>query len=494
MGGLKPAPNTFESLSSFTDPNSPYLQGVLGQVGGLVLFGILLFLLFGIALVITRLCCRSDKPSTGWCCCCRRVSYCTLSLLASGCVGVALFLFSTWRTGLSDTIGSLRAFSGVLSSASATVNGLAAGPLTALVSDAGALRGTCQTQNCDGLAPGLQAAVNALSSQASSTKDSVDSLGSSLASSSAEFLRDLGLASDSKFNLDQIKNSVDLGGWVVLGVLAGWLLLHLSTLSPTKTSACMFRFSTVCTLLASSAVAVLAALFYGVALVGSDVCVAPSAGISRLLNSTSSSNALAANTFAYYASCTDGGAPSTGFDAAAQVAAAGSALGNAAAQVALLNATVLAGVQPINATLANILFNSLGAITFDLAACNASVVSLATTTLACGNVNSIYNALLNALCGKAIDGAAQTFVPVVVASALLFFLLCYALALCAHHPGDHSDYEEKEALIVGAAWGNDGSFVPSPSNKSKGAAQEWGAGSKKNPSYGSVSRYERRGY
>jgi hypothetical protein len=176
------------------------------------------------------------------------------------------------------------------------------------------------------------------------------------------------------------------------------------------------------------------------------------------------------------------------------VAAAGSALGNAAAQVALLNATVLAGVQPINATLANILFNSLGAITFDLAACNASVVSLATTTLACGNVNSIYNALLNALCGKAIDGAAQTFVPVVVASALLFFLLCYALALCAHHPGDHSDYEEKEALIVGAAWGNDGSFVPSPYNKSKGAAQEWGAGSKKNPSYGSVSRYERRGY
>jgi hypothetical protein len=202
--------------------------------------------------------------------------------------------------------------------------------------------------------------------------------------------------------------------WAALGALAGWLLVHLVLLSPTKATACLFRLSTTCTLLLGAALPALAGVLYAIALVGADACVAPVATLTGLLNSTAAGigSPLAASTLAYFATCASGApaAPGSSSGASAQVAAASAALALATAQVSSLNATVLLDPALLPLTPA------LGSITGDIASANATIAALTGTTLACSPVSAMYTALLTALCGGAVNGIALTFLPVVVAS------------------------------------------------------------------------------
>jgi hypothetical protein len=465
--------------------DTPYSQGIAMQAGGLVAMGALVLLGFAVALAVSRLCCRTAKAAGGCCCCCRPVSYCLLSLITFACMGGALYLFSTWRGGVTDGIAALKGFSGVLSSAAGTVSGPLAGSLASLSANALALSGACAAAGapCSGQLP----AISAVQAQAASTLADVTSLGASLASAAAGFQRSLGLSADAPFQLDAIKTAVELWVWVTLGAVAGWLLVHLATLSPTKITACMFRASTVCTLLLAAAIPVLAGGLYAVALVGSDVCVAPASTLVRLLNATGAASPLAASTLAYYTTCSAGGSGGGGDDASSQIGSASSALAQATWRVAALNATLGAGDAGVAAALAPL----MAAITGDIVGANASVALLSGATLACAPVSGVYNSLLNALCGTAVTGVAQTFIPTVVASIAAVFLLCYAVSLCANHPGDGPAGEEgaEAKLIKGSGWGGEGFRASSP-----GGVSDWGSGARRNPSYGATSRYERSAY
>lgn len=465
--------------------NNPYLQGIAMQAGGLLAMGAIVLLGFGVALAVSRLCCRTAKSAGGCCCCCRPVSYCLLSLVAFGCVGGALYLFSTWRGGVTDAIAALKGFSGVLGSASGTVSGPLVGSLASLSANADSLASACAAAGgaCSSQLP----AISDVQAQASSTLASVTALGATLASAAAGFQRSLGLSADAPFQLDAIKSAVEQYVFIGLGVAAGWLLVHLAALSPTKATACAFRASTVCTLLLSAGLPVLAGVLYAVALVGSDVCVAPASTLVRLLNTTGASSPLAASTFAYYTTCSAGGSGGGGGggDASSQISSASSALAQATSSVASLNASLGAGDPGLAAALAPL----LASITGDLVGANASVALLSGSTLACAPVSGIYNSLLNALCGTAVTGVAETFIPTVVASITVVFLLCYAVSLCANHPGDGPPVDEDaEAKRIKGSWGGDG-FRASP-----GGVNEWGSGARRNPSYGATSRYERTAY
>ena len=482
---LKPAPSALDISNNF---QNPYIYGIAMQAGGLFALGIIVFLLFGVALSVARMCCRTDKVGAGGCCCCcRQLSYCTLSLIAAGCVGGALYLFTAWRSGLGDTLTALTGFSSVLSSASGLVSGPLVDSLTLLSSDVGALATACA--GAGPLCAAQLPAVTTVQAQAASTLTDVTTLGTTLASAAQGFQRSLGLAADSSFSLSALKTEVEKYVLISLGVVVGWLVVHLVALSPTKPTACLFRASTVLTLLLGTAVPILAGGMYAVALLGSDVCVAPSASIVRLLNSTGASSPLAANTFAYYTTCAGGSGSGSGSggDASAQVASASSALALATARVQDLNASLAPPAG--DATLWAAVSGIMGSITFRIAAANATVQTLSTSTLACAPVAAIYTSLLNALCGTAVTGIAQSFIPIVVASIALVFLLCYAVTLCANHPGDAPPSDESAELIKGVAWGG-GEFKPSPS------VGDWGSGArKKNPAYGTqTSRYERTAY
>ena len=486
---LRPAPNAFDASLS---PTSPYLVGVYMQAGGFVALGAIVLLLFTVLLAGARLCCRSAKPATSCCCCCRRVSYCLISLVSCALVSGAMYIFSTWRSGITASVSSLRAFSGVLGAAAGAVSGPLAASMTALSADAGALVAACSANSCDASVPGLLAGVTEVQTQAQSTLGTVTDLGATLTSAAASTLRSLGLAADSSFSLDNIAGAVDKWAWVTLGVLAGWLLIHLTTLSPTRGSACLFRASTAVTLLVGVALPALAGGLYAVTLVGSDVCVAPADSITRLLNATAGVDPLAANTFAYYASCASaGGGGVGGGDASSRVAGASAALGSATGRVAELNATLLAA-QGAFPALATALLPILGSITGDIAASNATIAALAGSTLACAPVSGIYFALLGALCGQAVRGVALSFIPLAAASIAMLLLLSYAVALCANHPGDSApggDASAEEELLMSPAWG-------ASAGGGRGAVGEWGASgaSGKNLGYGATSRYERRAY
>ena len=480
---LKPAPAALDVSNNF---QNPYIYGIAMQAGGLFALGAIVLLLFGVALSVARMCCRTDKAGAGGCCCCcRQLSYCTLSLIAAACVGGALYLFTAWRSGLGDTLTALTGFSSVLSSASGLVSGPLVDSLTLLSSDVGALATACA--GAGPLCAAQLPAVTTVQAQAASTLADVTTLGTTLASAATGFQRSLGLAADSSFSLGALKTEVEKYVLISLGVVVGWLVVHLVALSPTKPTACLFRFSTVLTLLLGTAVPVLAGGMYAVALLGSDVCVAPSDSIVRLLNSTGGSSPLAASTFAYFSTCAAGGSGSGG-DASAQVASASSALALATARVQDLNASL---APPLgDATLWAAVSGIMGSITFRIASANATVQTLSTTTLACAPVAAIYTSLLNALCGTAITGIAQSFIPIVVAAIALVFLLCYAVTLCANHPGDDPPSDESAELIKGVAWG--GEFKASPSVGDWGSS---GARKKHNPAYGTqTSRYERTAY
>ena len=494
---LRSVPSQLDGGVSATNP---YILGVAMQGGGLVAFGILMFLVFGIALAVSRLCCRSSKAGRGVCCCCRPTCYSVLSLLTCICVAAAMYLFSTWRSGLTDVISALKAFSGVLSSAAAALSGPLTATLTALSTDTQALQAACLALN-QTCTTDLQASIATVLSQVQSTQATVSSASSTLSSSASGFTRSLGLASDSSFRLDAIQAGLDQWVWVVLGVVIGWLLLHLVTLLPSKATACLFRLSTVCTLLLALAVPVLAGALYAVAMVGADVCVAPTASVTRLLNNTAP---LAASSFAFYATCTSSSsssADSSSGDALSQVAAASSGLLTARAQLLALNASVQQGITLGGAQLAT-LYAPIDAISADLDAANATVLSLSSTTLGCAPVSSIYYALLNALCGKAVTGVAETFFPIVLASVLFFLILCYAVSLCAHHAGDGGGGGEEEGAsgpggllppedrrIRGSTWGGQGFRPTSPKGRA-GQVSEWGGA--QNPAYASPSRYQQR--
>ncbi len=339
----------------------------------------------------------------------------------------ALALVGGWRTGVDDALSSAQGLSTLLSGAAATVNGPLVAAEAQLVATANAL---------------ATAAASTLEAvEAAAFRDSVASalatttaLGASVSDANSFLARELNLAGNwsgrvPRVNVGEVRNGLSTGVWVLLGVGVGWLLIMMTTLTPSRASAVCFRLTSPLALALGVALPVLAGALYGVALLGADFCAAPSTSISALLNYTNAPT-FAADTIVFYATCVAGaGAP--GSTPLAGATAAIAALANARDAVAALNASVASDPSPGAPALLPI----LGDATYSIGLANASALALQ-GAVECAPVQRLWLGILTPMCNTALVGAARTTFLVLASAAAMTVLLCFGASLCQFHAGD----------------------------------------------------------
>jgi hypothetical protein len=491
------APNTPTLLGGLSNS---YVQGVITQGGGVEALAVLYALGFSLALIIARVCCRSQKMSTiiacgrvsfaGWRRACiysndtgfelllfltpfppsffpPQFSYVTYAILAFLLISGAMYVTSLFIPGLGDAILSLRLFSSTLSTVASEVSGPLASSLATISGNATGINAICIATP-----PGcslFQSDVDTFISTAASSLATAQTLGSDLATASLNFQTQLGLSPAAKFDLQATYNTLKVYSWAVLGLLAGWLLLHLLTLIPTKLGALAFRGCTLGTLLIGTLAITLTAALYAVAIVGSDVCISPGPTIVRIVNETGAVNAIGVSTLSYYTTCSSTGSAGGGTDVPSQLQAASNSLGLATFQVNRLVSTLQ---DPPLANLSVALTPTLNNILAAIGASNATLAS-ATPPLLCAPLASVWNSLVSSLCSTATKGVGVTFFILLSASCLVIIMSMNAVVMCCRHQGDEgSAFDDTDGGLESVEdWGG-ATSTKSPLLKGKGSA--WG--------------------
>lgn len=456
--------------------DSDYFGAIFLQLGALAAWGVLAFLVFSIAYIGAVTCCRRSSPPTSCCCLCRRTCFGLLSIGMLGPLIAALALFASWRTGVDDAISAAQRLSNVISGAASTVNFGLVPAETQLQAIAASL-----AQNAASAPDPLPTLTAAFSTSVSAALATTTALGASLSDADSFFTRELNLAGNwsgkvPRVNVDEVKNGLSTGVWALLGVSLGWLLVMMTTLTPTRTSAACFRCTSPIAIALGGALPALAGVLYAIALVGSDFCAASAASAGALLNYTNAP-AFAANTLVFYATCVPGapgapgGTPPEG--ATAAIAALTDALNVVAAlntSAALVNVTSLQGL--------------LGDATYSIGVANASAAALL-GAVQCAPVQALWLGILTPACNTALVGVARTALLAIPSAIAITLLLCFGASICRFHAGDGGGSDAgAEGGLEGARFGYKG--------RRASEAVEWGATAKYAPKY-TTTQYE-KGY
>jgi hypothetical protein len=337
----------------------------------------------------------------------------------TGAAGFASYFVYFFNNGMSSTLGAINAFSSLVSSSSARVNG----PLLDAVNAAkGATDRLVAAASTAGDPLVLSAAQDVAAAMAASVT-ATQSLGLTLSSGRDALSSALCLVKSSSCPVDAstARLYVSYGVWAILGGGAAAALIHGVFLMKNRCAALVFRCTAPCMLIVGVLTPLLGAAFFAVALAGSDFCVAPAASLSSVLNVTSP---LVSATLSYAAACgVAGGAPVAPVGASAQAVSAVDSLQAAIAKIYALNATVAS--SPVF----NGLLIPLGDITYSLRLANASASSLA-ADVSCAPTATIYFSLLNGVCTGAVSSAAKTLFSIGGAVAAVFGVLLASVRAC----------------------------------------------------------------
>ena len=428
---------------------SPYLQGVLLQAGGVWALAALFAAVFGLVFA-AACCCRrrlakprggaGDGPSAyarGVACCCsgRNCYFVAATAFACG-LAAALAYTTTFFAGVGDLLAGLGALRATLGAVGATVGGALLGNLTAV--DALALQaqalaaGTPLAPDADALAASSAAAVafaTAVAAQLNATSSLLaQDLGIAVGAGAAGVPAAAQALVPGRIDLGAARYGLTDGSLALLSCALAWLALQACLLRATPCAAGCFRAAAFPTLLLAVLITVLAGIAYLPALVGSDVCFAPAAAVTAVLNATAGVlGDDAAATFGYYATCAGAQPPLAPSGALAQALGAQVQLAAAQAQLAAL----ADGGAGANASFAPI----LAGLNASLALSDAALAGLV-SQVQCAPIASEWELALRGLCLGAVFGVDALAVSLGAGAALLFVMLCATAHMLLHHPGD----------------------------------------------------------
>lgn len=424
--GMARAPNTFGA--DFYGVDKPYYIGVLSVGGAYWAIGIVSFLIFSIVYVSYGMCRPQYRQPPKGNCCARagkclfspRVWYIIAALAMLGGTGAALSLVTSFKNATNDTTRAMTTFSDVIHVANTETNDYVQPQLLASMSSSAAFSAAA-TGN--GSTSDIINTINDIGFQTTAANFTVGMYEDSL-NDMDKTLRKLTNSPD--YDISQLGNKVFLTGVVLMAFFLGFVVVTLFGMIGTKGGACWHRAFNACGLVISTLVVfLLAGLISVVAILGSDVCVAPGSAILSVANATKAQPYTYA-TLNYYINCgITPGYPVQG--AWEDITGVQSALIASLADYAYLQSALTPAdtwATPFMTELNN-----------SLVTANASM-SVVASSVACSPLNSLYYDVLQALCNTGIVAAIKTWGLLTAACILIYVMTSAGARLCYTHAGD----------------------------------------------------------
>jgi hypothetical protein len=439
-------------------------------------------------------CCCAGKDggssSRRACSCSGKVFYLLACVLLCTAVSAAMWYVADFDAGTKELVQGVQGFTSLLTATAATVSGPLSLSASALNATAVSL---VEAAAAAGL-PAVQADAQSFADAASAALVASQTLGIFLSDTAGKINADFPLdaaavaaaagGTTHQIRLDLAQAGLSTGAWALLGGCMGWVLLNAVLLLSNKCAARLFKACSCLTLIVGTLLLALAGILYVPVLMGSDVCVGPSAAVSRVLNETSGPTAAtAADTWAYYSACgADASLAPTG--AFAQAASSTAQMASAAAFLDAVNAT--ANSDPV---LYAPILPLLSDASSQLAATNASLVAVV-GAVGCAPVSALYGEVVDGLCTGAVLAIIRMFLALVAAAGAFLFVLVASACLIFHHPGDvpkagANRYDDMYRSVAAGGSGKDYGSGGLPQSgraarvdKAGGGAGKYGSGGK----------------
>ena len=359
--------------------------------------------------------------------------------------------------GVTTTLNGFKDFDNVLSNANSTIGSMLLPPVNGATADATDLAAALAGSPLQSGATGIADASQALSEQLEQV---------SVLLSTATSVLGQALGQNGQYPVSQAGPLLFRSGLGVLFGFACYLVGSLMGLVGKPWGARALRGSLPILLLTIGGVWSFGAVFFAVALAGSDVCVAPGAAVLAILNTVGSSSlGVAYNTTKYYtaATCDPAGNPPIGAYAemVSGLAQANASLGSVVDLNTTIyktgNQTLIDASKTIIASLAGHLDDAVGGISETL------------QVLSCPAVSAVFDEVLNGLCNGIIGNAVIIWGIATAAGILLVVLASSATSLACRHPGD-PEADEHKALVDDDADFLDTTYGAPPASRRLGAA------------------------
>jgi regulator of sigma D len=383
-----------------------------------------------------------------------RVWYIGALLFLLGGAAAAMSQVSQFKSTIDQTVSALDDFNNILGNTSGAVT-------DQLIPNLQALGTTLQNMKAaSALFPAAQAAIQTMINNNNVALNSATQASNQLSQASSSL--NSKIHDGENTDLNQLGNKVFVGGLASLGLFLAFLILTSFGLLSKPCAALYFRICNVILIITLLLVFIFAGLFVGVAVVTSDVCVAPSPAIVAIAN-LANPGADAVATLTYYTSCGNGSAVQPA--GAYEMLLNGSRTLNTAAETAQQFEQQYPG-PPFQAY-----YSELNA---ELNATNVTLVQVL-DYISCTPVYSVYDRVLNALCSTGSVAVITVWALATAGSVLIFILVTSAARLCWRHPGD--EVEKEEESLAQRVYGNGNTYLLTGNASSYAApvapAQEW---------------------
>lgn len=422
------------------------------QAGGMLAAAVLIFLIYGIVFLAGCCCPARQVATTKRCICCfPRLGYVISSLMLIAALGPGLAYIMHFDTGFESLANGLTSMKNLLVTSSATVSG-------PLLTSAVVLNVTAADMAAAAAGTSAQADANSLAAAASSAVSTAVSLAAMLNGTVASIIEGFDIENSASSVIDGAVSKGNDGAFKVeigsirygftyatvslLATVLGWMVITFILLMPNKCSERLFKGFSVITLGGGTLIVLCAALLYVPAIMGSDICMAPTTSINNILNQTGA-DGTAVDTWNYYTQC--GGNP-----ALAPIGAYGQAV-NSVAEIQSAMVSLSAVNATINADPNNPNYQPLKpyltVLSSQLQDVNATMNTLV-SGISCAPVSSIWYTMEDGLCNGAIVAVIMVFLCLAAASFIILFLLSFTACLITRH---HVDREAKAGDVYTSA-------------------------------------------
>jgi hypothetical protein len=231
-------------------------------------------------------------------------------------------------------------------------------------------------------------------------------------------------------NVATYKPLIVMGGYGVLGLLAGFVAIYTVFVCKSTCACCVHGISSFATIVLVSILMIIAGIFYAVGVIGADICYDPNGTLVTLATSNGLSGGMAGDTLNYYLTC--GANPAQApIGAAGMISGVVAQVQGAAAQVKSLKeqAEDATNVPLAPLRTATPDYTGVTATTFALTSLSAhmgysadAVASLA-GVMSCSTIDPILSTLWTGACTNGVATIIGIARILIVASVLLFIQL-----------------------------------------------------------------------